>query len=77
MGLAVVVIALAVLAIMIMLFSKGFEYLNNNKEKQVIPSSDENKGLKEEEIGAIIISAVCEELCTSPECIRITSIREI
>lgn len=77
MGLAVVLIALTVLAIMITLFSKIFEYLNNNKEKQVTPSSVQSEGLAEEEIGAIIISAVCEDLRIGPDCIRVTSIREI
>lgn len=77
MGLAVVLIALTVLAIMITLFSKIFENLNKNKEKQVVSNADKKEGLAEEEIGAIIISAVCEDLRVEPDCIRITSIREI
>ena len=77
MGLAVVLIALTALAILITLFSKSFEYLNNKKDNQVKPSSGQSEGLAEEEIGAIIISAVCEDLRVEPDCIRITSIREI
>lgn len=77
MGLAVVLIALTLLAIMIILFSKVFEFLNNRSERQEVSSSDQEEGLTEEEIGAVIISAVCEDLRIEPECIRVTSIKEI
>ncbi|GEM_PF-2516363 len=77
MGLVVVVIALTLLAVMITLFSKMFEFLNNRGRKPAIPQSEHQQGLTDEEIGAAIISIVCEDLCTEPENIRITSIREI
>ena len=77
MGLVVVLIALTLLAVMITLFSKMFEFLNNRSEKPANPQSEHQEGLTDEEIGAAIISVVCEDLCTEPENIRVTSIREI
>lgn len=77
MGLTVVLIALSLLAVMIIIFSKVFEILNNTSKKQVIPNSGQTEELTEKEIGAAIISVICEDLCTDPSNIRITSIREI
>lgn len=77
MGLFVVLIALSVLAVMIILFSKCFEYLNKECGEQLVNSSEQEEELTEEQIGAIIISAICEDLCTDSNSIMVKSIKEI
>lgn len=76
MGFVVVLGVLALLAIMIILFSKIFNLVNKMQQGK-IKEIEETEELSEEEIGAVVLSVICEELGTDPDNIRVTYIQEI
>lgn len=78
MGIIIVLSALALLAVMIVIFSKIFENLDKkNSKKQGGSTEVKKEGLSDEEIGSMIISVVCEDLCIEPDEIIVKSIKEI
>lgn len=75
MGLTVVISVLALLAVMITAFSKAFALVSGRRAAPAAPPPPQ--GPREEEIGAVILSVICEEMRADPQDIRIRTIRTL